>query len=362
MLAYAMIPPSFSCTSIGLFNLIVSALSEGNLMSRSCSVLIENLESRTFLSASTLAGDQQTLATAIGKLGSDQVAAVTGLGQDRASIRTLKGTPDPAMETLLNKLLSDVAVKAQTLAGDRATTKSETATDQAAISHDQTLVRLDKKNPAQLIIDSAQLAGDRSKLAEDKFQGKFNLTSDALDAANLITDDRSAIATERRTGASNPDLKTAEDGLGNDTILFAAQIVADQTAIATDRAIVAQDNREPATQSTDLIGNFAGTVTVSSGININLGDFPATFDVTSQTDTTLVGTLSVPGLNIDASGTFTGSIDSLGHFTFAQTTGSNTVTITGEESFDGKTLDGNGITFQLAGFNQFAAYELDRTN
>jgi hypothetical protein len=329
-------------------------------MIRARCVVLEKLESRTFLSASTLASDQQNLNEAINQLAADQSASISALAADKASIKNLKSAPDPNLATLLDKFQTDLATKVTTLFNDHANMKAILSSDQALVARDQSQARLDHKNPAQLAIDNAQLATDRSKLAEDRIDTHLTLFSDGLDALNVIIDDRGTIARERKIAHSSPELAEAQQQLVNDTLSFRLKIVMDAEAIATDRNIVNQDKKEPASQSTDLTGSFTGTATVSQGINITLGDYPATFDVTSQTATTLEGTLQIPGLNVDATGTFTGGIDSSGNFSFSQTTDGNITTISGRESFNGKMLEGDGIIFQFAGFQQLAGFELDR--
>src|SRR5437868_1606084 len=68
------------------------------------------------------------------------------------------------------------------------------------------------------------------------------------------------------------------------------------------------------TTAVSLVGSYSGSATLSSTDQKTTFSFPATLTIKSQTKTTLSGSIDIGGLG--GSGTFTGSIDSKGNFTY----------------------------------------------
>lgn len=109
-----------------------------------------------------------------------------------------------------------------------------------------------------------------------------------------------------------------------------------------------------AKQATNLIGKYSGTVNVPF-----LGDTAATLTITAQTATSITGVFDVVGIASDT-GTFTGSIDATGKFSYSYTTHGNTTTLSGQESVDGSKLTGTA-DFLFSGFPASGSFDFTRT-
>ena len=114
----------------------------------------------------------------------------------------------------------------------------------------------------------------------------------------------------------------------------------------------------PQVRSTDLTGHFEGKIKVKLFLFIQK-KVSASLDISSQTATTLTGSISIDGKAL--SGTFTGHINpATGKFTYTLKDSGATVKITGRLNTAGTVIVGK-ITAKYLGLKVKSTYHFDKT-
>ena len=195
--------------------------------------LVESLESRMFLSASSLPQAQAALSTATSTLNADQATAAEVIAADKANVAAAMRVHTASLAPLQNVLKQDQAARASILSMDRANLKIALSNDQSIIIGLRNDIRTDKiqNNTVQLKIDKAQLAKDLASLQTDRNTLNATLQHDIITTAATLRTDKAALVKAIRNHG-NSALAQDKHTLISDERLWTKALARDRKAVA----------------------------------------------------------------------------------------------------------------------------------
>jgi hypothetical protein len=210
--------------------------------------MIENLESRVLLSASslvfnpTIKADRLVVRADLLKFRSDIFLTQAKLLADTQAIKHNVAKGDTSLVAPFATLHADVKAMRLALRGDRLAESVVTLGDELQIKLDQLQILKDRGNATALAADHAKLVTDRIKLQNDIVAGLDTRIATRQAELPTISADVDGIVTAANNDPNaSADLKAAASKFGDDRTARLATLTADLQAIEAARAQLVAD-------------------------------------------------------------------------------------------------------------------------